>query len=90
MLQAAMGRRAISEVQMKIVPRLLALSLAGFLIAGTAFAQDAREAEMIGMHQLCDHGDRKACIKFGMMIQQNHYHMEAWRHSHPEWFWYEH
>jgi hypothetical protein len=58
-------------------------------IAGPAFAQDAREAEMIGMHQLCDHGDRKACIKFGMLIQQNHDRMEAWRHSHPEWFWWE-
>jgi hypothetical protein len=45
---------------------------------------------MIGMHQLCDHGDRKACIKFGMLIQQNHARMEAWHHSHPEWFWFEH
>ncbi len=54
-----------------------------------ASAQDAREAEMIGMHQLCDHGDRKACVKFGMMIQQNHDHMEAWRHNHPEWFFFE-
>jgi hypothetical protein len=59
------------------------------LFTSGAFAQDAREAEMIGMHQLCDHGDRKACIKFGMMIQQNHDHMEAWRRTHPEWFWWE-
>ncbi|WP_280109796.1 hypothetical protein [Methyloferula stellata] len=44
---------------------------------------------MISMHQLCDHGDRKACIKLGM-IQQNHDRMEAWYHSHPEWFWWEH
>ncbi len=54
-----------------------------------AFAQDAREAEMIGMHQLCDHGDRRACIRFGMMLQQNRDRMESWRRSHAEWFWFE-
>ncbi len=67
-----------------------AIALSAALLVAPAFAQDAREAEMIGMHQLCDHGDRKACIKFGMMIQQNHDRIEAWRHAHPEWFWFEH
>jgi hypothetical protein len=67
--------------------------LAGTILGATsvaAFAQDAREAEMIGLHQLCNQGDRRACIKFGMMIQQNHDRMDAWRHTHPEWFWWEH
>jgi hypothetical protein len=66
--------------------------LAGAIVGATgvaAFAQDAREAEMIGLHQLCNQGDRRACIKFGMMIQQNHDRMDAWRHTHPEWFWWE-
>ena len=31
-------------------------------------APAAREAELIGLHQLCDHGDRKACVRFGMML----------------------
>jgi hypothetical protein len=67
--------------------------LAGTILGATsvaAFAQDAREAEMIGLHQLCNQGDRRACIKFGMMIQQNHDRMDAWRRTHPEWFWWEH
>jgi hypothetical protein len=59
-------------------------------LMGPAFAQDAREAEIIGLHQLCDHGDRKACVHFGMMMQQNHDRAEAWHHTHPEWFWWEH
>jgi hypothetical protein len=66
--------------------------LAGTILGATsvaAFAQDAREAEMIGLHQLCNQGDRRACIKFGMMIQQNHDRMDAWRRTHPEWFWWE-
>jgi|GEM_PF-3445724 len=90
LIQAPNGSGARFEVKMNVFTGISILSLAGFLLAGSAFAQDAREAEMIGMHQLCNHGDRKACVKFGMMIQQNHDHMDAWRHSHPEWFWYEH
>ncbi len=36
-----------------------------------AQAQDAREAQLIGFHQLCERGDKAACVKFGMMLQQN-------------------
>jgi len=60
--------------------------LISIAFSAASSAQDAREAEMIGMHQLCDHGDKKACVKFGMMIQQNHDRMDAWRHNHPDWF----
>jgi hypothetical protein len=74
---------------MKMFKGMALAAIASFTSIGFAFAQDAREAEMIGMHQLCDHGDRKACVKFGMMIQQNHDRMEAWRHNHPDWFWFE-
>ncbi len=57
--------------------------------AGAARADDAREAQLIGFHQLCDHGDRGACVKFGMMLQQNRDRQDAWRHSHPEFFFFE-
>jgi hypothetical protein len=33
-----------------------------------ARAQHARDAEMIGFHQLCERGDRRACIRFGIML----------------------
>ncbi len=55
-----------------------------------ALAQDGREAQLIGFHQLCDHGDKGACVKFGMMLQQNKDQHEQWRHTHPEFFFFEH
>jgi hypothetical protein len=58
-------------------------------IATTAQAQDDRELRIIGLHQLCQQGDRRACVRFGMLIQQNHDRFDGWRVSHPEWFWWE-
>ena len=64
--------------------------LAGSMLIAPAHAQDSREAEIIGLRQLCDHGDRGACVRFGMLMQQNRDRHDAWRHSHPEFFFYEH
>jgi hypothetical protein len=52
------------------------VSVTALLLANAVFssvavrAEDwtAREAELVGLHQLCDKGDRKACIRFGMML----------------------
>ena len=68
----------------------LCLAVAGGAFAGTAArADDAREAQLIGFHQLCDHGDRGACVKFGMLLQQNRDRHDEWRRSHPEFFFFE-
>jgi hypothetical protein len=48
------------------------------------------EAEMIGMHQLCDRGDRQACIRFGVMLGRAEEHHAEWRRSHPDWWGWEH
>lgn len=45
------------------------------------------QAELLGFHQLCDHGDRKACVRFGMILGRMQ-HAE-WRRVRPEWFWWE-
>ena len=67
-----------------------ALAAAVFLGSGLAtHAQDGREAEILGYHQLCDHGDRRACVRFGMLLQQNQDRAIAWRRMHPEWFWWD-
>ena len=34
-------------------------------------AQSIVEAEIIGFHQLCDKGDRRACGRFAILIGQN-------------------
>ena len=59
--------------------------------ASPARAQDfrAKEAELVGFHQACDHGDRKACVRFGMLLQEMRDHHAEWRRGHPEWFWWE-
>ena len=55
-----------------------------------ARAQNAAEAEIIGFHQLCDKGDRRACVRFGILLGQNQQRHADWRRSHAEWFWWEH
>lgn len=64
--------------------------LAGAASFMPARAQDSREAEVIGLHQLCDRGDRRACVRFGMALQRNQDRNSAWRRTHPEFFWWEH
>jgi hypothetical protein len=83
---------------MTLKSTLLLLSTAAGIVAGAvpmsapASAQDwqAREAELVGLHQLCDRGDRKACVRFGMILAENHEHHDDWRHRHAEFFWWEH
>ena len=60
------------------------------LVAMPAHAQDAVEAEMIGYHQLCEKGDRRACIRFGILIGRNEQRHADWRRAHADWWWWEH
>jgi len=53
-----------------------------------ARAQDV-QAELLGLHQLCDHGDRRACVRFGMILGRLQERHVEWRRVHPEWFWWE-
>ena len=67
----------------------LAISiLAGALAPAPTLAQNARDAELVGFHQLCYKGDRKACIRFGILIGQNQERHAEWRRLHPEWWWW--
>jgi len=75
-------------------PRLLfvamGVAMAAFAApAGPAQAQMDRQAEIIGLHQLCDKGDRRACVRFGILIGENRERHAEWRRAHPEWWWWE-
>ena len=60
------------------------------MIASPAHAQNAAvEAEIVGFHQLCEKGDRKACVRFGILIGRNEQRGADWRRAHADWFWYE-
>jgi hypothetical protein len=76
---------------------LLLLSTAVVIVAGTVptsvpvQAQDwqAREAEILGLHQLCDRGDHRACVRFGIMIGESRERHDELRRRHPEFWWWE-
>ncbi|MGB7888025.1 MAG: hypothetical protein WBL55_16795, partial [Xanthobacteraceae bacterium] len=48
-----------------------------------------REAELIGLHQLCDQDDRQACIRFGFILGASQEFQAEWRQSHPDWWAWE-
>src|ERR1700722_20343270 len=53
----------------------------------TARAQNNVEAEIIGFHQLCEKGDRRACVRFGILIGQNEQRHADWHRTHADWWW---
>jgi hypothetical protein len=57
--------------------------------SGSAQAQPNIEAEVIGLHQLCNQGDRRACVRFGILIGENRQRHADWRRVHADWFWWE-
>jgi len=71
-------------------PMAAATSAMAAVASTPARAQNAVEAEILGFHQLCDKGDRKACVRFGILIGQNQQRHADWRRAHAEWFWWDH
>jgi hypothetical protein len=74
-----------------IFPTVVAMTIVGtsaILSTSPARAQDI-QAELLGFHQLCDRGDRKACVRFGMILGRMQERHAEWRRVHPEWFWWE-
>jgi hypothetical protein len=70
----------------------IAVGISGMAAIGTtpARAQGAVEAEIVGFHQLCEKGDRKACVRFGILIGKNEQRHADWRRAHADWWWFEH
>jgi len=68
---------------------VVGLSDTASMVATPAHAQDAVEAEIVGYHQLCQKGDRKACIHFGILIGRNEQRHADWRRGHADWWWWE-
>ena len=46
-------------------------------------------ARLAHWYDLCQRGDQRACVRFGIIIGQNSERVAEWRHDHPEMFWYE-
>ncbi|HUA50906.1 MAG TPA: hypothetical protein VMB81_02015 [Candidatus Sulfotelmatobacter sp.] len=67
---------------------LTVLSVGIGMMTIPASAED-REERMRHLHFDCDRGDRRACVRFGVMLGENHDHFVEWRRTHPEWWWWE-
>lgn len=74
---------------------LLAATTLAVVVLGSATwstaarAQGGVEMEIVGLHQLCNQGDRRACVRFGMLIGENRQRHADWRRAHADWFWWE-
>ena len=44
---------------------------------------------LMEFREACEDGDRRACVRLGILIGENRERRAAWRHAHPEAFFYE-
>jgi hypothetical protein len=44
---------------------------------------------MLSLRAACEDGDRRACVRFAIIIGENRGRRAAWRREHPEVFFYE-
>lgn len=54
-----------------------------------AVRRDELSDRMLMLRQDCDDGDRRACVRLGILIGENRERRAAWRREHPEVFFYE-
>jgi hypothetical protein len=45
--------------------------------------------EMFQLREGCQQGDRRSCVRLGIIIGENRQRRAQWRREHPELFWYE-
>jgi hypothetical protein len=74
------------HVKSTLFTAAIIISSAAMLGSTPVQAQDRATGEGVRLHQLCEKGDQKACVRFGMMLNENRPRHEEWRKSHPE-FW---
>jgi hypothetical protein len=83
------GDNMILKPLMAAMAVAIGISATTAMVTTPAHAQNNVEAEMLGFHQLCDKGDRKACVRFGILLGKNEQRHADWRRGHAEWFWWE-
>jgi hypothetical protein len=52
-------------------------------------ARDELYDRMLSLRAGCEDGDRRACVRLGIIIGENRERRAAWRREHPEVFFYE-
>jgi hypothetical protein len=51
--------------------------------------RDELQDRMLELREGCEDGDRRACVRLGIIIGENRERRAAWRREHPEVFFYE-
>jgi hypothetical protein len=51
--------------------------------------RDELRDRMLELRERCEDGERRACIRLGIIIGENRERRAAWRREHPEVFFYE-
>jgi hypothetical protein len=54
-----------------------------------AMVRDELRDRMLEFRERCEEGDRRACVRLGIVIGENRERRSAWRREHPEVFFYE-
>ena len=70
--------------------KLVLCASAALLLSAALPAQADGIEELRAYHIACEHGDKAACVRFGIILGENRGKREEWRHLHPEFFWWEH
>jgi hypothetical protein len=52
-------------------------------------ARDTLGEQLLQLREECEEGERRACVRLGIIIGENRQRREAWRREHPEVFFYE-
>jgi hypothetical protein len=50
---------------------------------------DETRERMFDLRRACEDGDRRACIRFGIIIGENRERRAQWRRETPDLFWWE-
>ena len=50
---------------------------------------DELRERMFDLRRACEDGDRRACVRFGIIIGENRERRAQWRREHPDLFWWE-
>jgi hypothetical protein len=51
--------------------------------------RDELRERMFRLREACEDGDRRACVRFGMILGENRERQAEWRREHPEIFSFE-
>ena len=70
----------------RLISAAIIISSATAIGGVPAQAQDRVSSEGQRLHRLCNDGDKRACVRFGMMFNENRARHDEWRRSHPEFF----